>query len=197
MSSLAGIAQARRLRKLGKFLALILCHQPERFALSVDEQGWAELPEVLTILAGLPNFRWATREDVMLVVSDQDETGEGRFEVAGERIRALYGHSLAQPIVHTPCAPPSLLYYGTSEEAVEAIRHRGLFPAGHQYVRLWLEPETAEQATGRHISSPMVVTVHSDQAYASGISFFRPSERIYLVRYVPPEFVSISWERDS
>jgi RNA:NAD 2'-phosphotransferase (TPT1/KptA family) len=31
----------RRLMKLSKFLALILRHQPERFALELDEEGWA------------------------------------------------------------------------------------------------------------------------------------------------------------
>jgi putative RNA 2'-phosphotransferase len=197
MGSQAGTADARRRRKLGKFLALILCHQPERFALAVDEQGWAQLPEVLEILAGLPNFRWAKRADVMLVVGDESEAGERRFEVAGDRIRALYGHSFSQPIVHAPCAPPSTLYYGTSDKAVEAIHHRGLFPMGHQYVRLWLDSETAEQAAGRYSESPVVVIVQADEAYASGITFFRAGERVYLANYIPPEFLGIPRNRDT
>jgi putative RNA 2'-phosphotransferase len=197
MGSQTGAADARRLRKLGKFLALILCHQPERFALAVDEQGWAQLAEVLAILAGLPNFRWATHADVMLVVEDESEGGERRFEVAGGRIRALYGHSFGQLIVHASCAPPSTLYYGASAKAVEAIHHRGLLPTGHQYIRLWRDPATAEQAAGRYSESPLVVTVHSAEAYASGIKFFLAGERVYLARYVPPEFVSIPCEHET
>ncbi|HEC35756.1 MAG TPA: RNA 2'-phosphotransferase, partial [Anaerolineae bacterium] len=58
----------RNLIKLSKFLALILRHQPERFALELDEEGWTSLAEVMKILRGLPNFRWATRADVMQIV---------------------------------------------------------------------------------------------------------------------------------
>ena len=78
----------RNLVKLSKFLALILRHQPERFALELDDEGWASLPEVMEILRSLPNFRWATRADVMQVVEEGSGDGKRRFEVQGKRIRA-------------------------------------------------------------------------------------------------------------
>ena len=71
----------RRLIKLSKFLALILRHQPERFALELDDEGWASLPEVMEILRGLPNFRWATQADVMAVV--EGDAGAGSTEPSG------------------------------------------------------------------------------------------------------------------
>ena len=74
--------------RLSKFLTLILRHQPERFGLRLDDQGWASLPEVLEILRGLPNFRWATRADVMTIVEEGSGDDRRRFEVEGERIRA-------------------------------------------------------------------------------------------------------------
>jgi len=83
----------RNLIKLSKFLALILRHQPERFALELDEEGWTSLAEVMKILRGLPNFRWATRADVMQIVEGGSGDGKRRFEVKGDRIRARYGHS--------------------------------------------------------------------------------------------------------
>lgn len=81
-------APSARMVKLSKFLSLILRHQPERFGLRLDEEGWASLPEVLEILRGLPNFRWATRADVMELVEKGSGDGKRRFEVVGERIRA-------------------------------------------------------------------------------------------------------------
>ena len=78
----------RNLVKLSKFLAVILRHQPERFALELDDEGWASLPEVMEILRSLPNFRWATRADVMQVVEEGSGDGKRRFEVQGKRIRA-------------------------------------------------------------------------------------------------------------
>lgn len=79
---------SRRQVKLTKFLSLILRHQPERFALELDDEGWASLPEVMEILRGLPNFRWATRADVMQIVEEGSGDGNRRFEVQGKRIRA-------------------------------------------------------------------------------------------------------------
>lgn len=77
-----------RMVRLSKFLALILRHQPARFGLRLDDQGWASLPEVMEILRGLPNFRWATRADVLTIVEEGSGDGKQRFEVEGERIRA-------------------------------------------------------------------------------------------------------------
>ena len=137
----------RRLVKLSKFLALILRHQPERFALPLDEEGWASFSEVMEIVKGLPNFRWANRADVMHIVGQGRRpvgatatTGSGdgkrRFEVEGNRIRACYGHTIKQSIRYEPCSPPPLLYHGASPKALDAIRREGLEPMKRQYVHL-------------------------------------------------------------
>ena len=83
----------RRLTKLSKFLALILRHQPERFGLVLNGEGWVALSEVLEILHGLPNFRWATCADVMRIVVEGSGDDKRRFEVEEGRIRATYGHT--------------------------------------------------------------------------------------------------------
>jgi putative RNA 2'-phosphotransferase len=184
----------RRLMKLSKFLALILRHRPERFALELDEKGWASLSEVMEIVKGLPNFRWANRADVLHVV----EGGSGddvqppvarRFEVQGNRIRARYGHSFAQPIVYEPCVPPPLLYHGTSLEALEHIRREGLKPMGRQYVHLSPDTKTAIRVGARHDSRPVILTVRAAEAHAAGVEFYQADEAVYLAKKVPPEFV--------
>jgi len=77
-----------RLIRLSKFLALILRHQPERFGLALDDGGWVSLHEVMEILHGLPNFRWATPADVRQIVEQGSGDGKLRFESDGPRIRA-------------------------------------------------------------------------------------------------------------
>lgn len=79
---------SRQALKLSRFLGLILRHQPERFGLAMDEEGWASLAEVMEVLRGLPNFRWARRADVLQIVEEGSGDGKRRFEVNGERIRA-------------------------------------------------------------------------------------------------------------
>ena len=184
----------RRLVKLSKFLALILRHQPERFGLALDEEGWASLTEVMEILRGLPNFRWATRADVQAVVEGDTGDEKRRFQVEGHRIRARYGHSLAQPIHYEPCVPPATLYHGTSPDALEAIRREGLRPMERQYVHLSPDEETAIRVGVRHASRPVVLTVRAAAAHASGIEFYQADEAVYLVRHVPAEFLELEKE---
>ena len=185
--------EARRV-KLSKFLALILRHQPERFGLVLDEEGWASLSEVMEILRGLPNFRWATRADVLEIVEKGSGDGKRRFEVEGDRIRARYGHSVARPIRYTPCSPPARLYHGTSPEALPSIRREGLKPMGRQYVHLSLDPETAARVGSRHTAHPVVLTVRAAEAHAAGIEFYRAEESVYLARRVPPDFLELPEE---
>jgi putative RNA 2'-phosphotransferase len=179
----------RRLIKLSKFLALILRHQPERFALELDDEGWASLPEVMEILRGLPNFRWVNHADVMEVVEEGTSDGKCRFQVDGNRIRARYGHSIAQPIRYEPCTPPSLLYHGTSPDRLEAIRREGLKPMERQYVHLSPNSETAIRVGARHADHPIVLSVRAADAHAAGVEFYRADEAVYLVRHIPPEFL--------
>lgn len=181
----------RRLIKLSKFLALILRHQPERFALGLDEEGWASLSEVMEILKGLPNFRWANRSDVMEVVEEGTGDGKKRFEVEDGRIRALYGHSFDRSIKYEPSLPPECLYHGTSPGALEAIRRDGLKPMERQYVHLSPDRETAVKTGSRHTPHPVVVTVRATEAHEAGIEFYHPEGAVYLARRVPPRFLEL------
>jgi len=189
------LTDKRGLVKLGKFLALILRHQPERFALELDEEGWASLAEVMEIVRGLPNFRWATRADVMALVEEGAGDDKRRFQVEGKRIRARYGHSIAQPIVYEPCTPPPILYHGTAPDALEAIRRNGLRPMGRQYVHLSPDTETAIRVGARHDEQPVVVTVHAAGAHTAGAEFYQADEAVYLVKRVPVEFLELPASR--
>jgi putative RNA 2'-phosphotransferase len=183
------MADSRRLVKLSKFLSLILRHQPERFALTVDVEGWASLSEVMEILRGLPNFRWATKTDVMKVIEQGSGDDKRRFEVDGGRIRARYGHSFAQPIAYEPCTPPPILYHGTSPDALQSIRKEGLRPMERQYVHLSPDRETAIRVGVRHAEQPVILTVRAAEAHAAGTEFYQADEAVYLAKGVPPGFI--------
>jgi putative RNA 2'-phosphotransferase len=188
------MADQRRLIKLSKFLALILRHQPERFALALDDEGWASFSEVMEILKGLPNFRWANHSDVMQVVKQGTGDGKKRFQVEEGRIRALYGHSLDRHIRHERARPPDRLYHGTSPDAVEAIRREGLRPMNRQYVHLSPDRETASRVGSRHALDPIVIRVRADEAHHAGIAFYHPEGAVYLAEWIPAAFLDIESE---
>jgi putative RNA 2'-phosphotransferase len=179
----------RRLGKLSRFLALILRHQPERFALELDGEGWASLAEVREILQGLPNFRWATQADVMAVVEGEAGDGKRRFQVEGGRIRARYGHSIAQPIHYEPCVPPPLLYHGTSPHVLASILRQGIRPMERQYVHLSPDRELAVRVGARHDEQPIVLIIQAAEAHAAGVAFYRADEGVYLAKHIPVEYI--------
>lgn len=185
----------RRQVRLSKFLALLLRHQPQRFGLDLDEQGWASLPHVLRLLHTTPHLRWADRSDVIAIAREGTGDGKKRFEIAGDRIRALYGHSFRQQIDYQPVEPPPHLYHGTSAEALPSIRHQGLRPMRRQYVHLSPDRQTAVQVGSRHAPRPIVITVRAAAAHAAGIEFYRPEETVYLVRCLPSRFLRFPEER--
>jgi len=187
----------RRLVKLSKFLSLILRHQPERFALELDEQGWASLSEVMEILKGLPNFRWACRSDVMRLVEEGAGDRKRRFEVDGDRIRARYGHTLEQPIQYKDCTPPERLYHGTSRGAVDKILVEGLKPMERQYVHLSTDPRTAVSVGSRHSDRPVILTIDAQAAHEAGVPFYQAGEKVYLSKRIPPRYISVGSERSS
>ncbi len=185
----------RGLVKLSKFLALILRHQPERFALALDGEGWASFSEVMEIVKGLPNFRWATRADVMALVEEGAGDGKRRFQVEGRRIRARYGHSIAQTIIYEPCTPPPILYHGTSPDALKSIRRDGLGPMRRQYIHLSPDIKTAGIVGARHDRQPVVLAVRAAEARAAGVEFYQADEAVYLAKRVPAEFIEFPANR--
>ncbi|MBN2006112.1 MAG: RNA 2'-phosphotransferase [Anaerolineae bacterium] len=178
-----------QLRKLSKFLSLLLRHHPEKFPLKLDEAGYADLAEIMRILRGLPNFRWATRSNVDAVLA---LPGRQRFEiVAGngiERIRALYGHSAVRP-EYEAVTPPNVLFHGTAPDALENIFREGLKPMARQYVHLAVDEETAHGIASRHTSTPVILRVDAAAAHAAGIEFYHPTASIYLVEILPPAYL--------
>ncbi|HOT92560.1 MAG TPA: RNA 2'-phosphotransferase [Anaerolineae bacterium] len=175
-----------QLRKLSRFLALLLRHRPDRFPIPMDAEGYTDLDGVMQILKGLPNFRWATRADIDAVLA---LPGRQRFEIIGGRIRALYGHSAIRP-TYTPVAPPEVLYHGTAPKNCDAIRREGLRPMQRQYVHLATTPEMARSIALRHTNKPIILRIDAAHAYTAGVIFYHPEENIYLCEAVPEEFIT-------
>jgi putative RNA 2'-phosphotransferase len=173
---------------------MLLRHRPDRFPVEMDDEGYADLDEIMFVLRALPNFRWATYSDIDAVLA---MPGRQRFEIlnreaagsGGARIRALYGHTAIRPS-YDPVKPPEALYHGTAPENLEAIRRDGLQPMERQYVHLTTSPATARTIALRHTREPVILEVNAAQAHANGIAFYHPTGEIYLCTEVPADYVS-------
>ena len=84
--------------------------------------------------------------------------------------------------------PPDILYHGTAEKYVDSIEKKGLLPRGRLYVHLSRDRETAISVGRRH-GSPIVYRIDSQRMYLDGISFYRSENDVWLVKYVPFEYM--------
>ena len=169
--------------RLSKFLSYILRHAPHEYNLKLDKNGYAEIEKVLSILG--EKFRFFKKEDLFsLVKSDR----KGRFEIADNKIRATYGHSIEIAPKAKPVTPPEFLYHGTSGESAEKIASSGLRPMGRQFVHLSLNESDAYAVGLRHTENPVILKIMAKDASLRGVKFFKAG-CVFLVEYVPGEFI--------
>ena len=169
--------------KLSRFLSFVLRHHPEQYNLELDEEGFTSLKEVMESMKNT-RHSWAKLEDIEKVISEGERK---RFEIKGDKIRALYGHSVKVKIEDSFC-PKGFLYHGTSPDRLPEILNDGLCPMGRQFVHLSKEKETAYKVGLRHHPEPVILEIDAGKASKSGIDFFDRGE-VVLSERIPPEFI--------
>ncbi|RKY04193.1 RNA 2'-phosphotransferase [Candidatus Poribacteria bacterium] len=171
-------------RRVSKLMALILRHKPGEFGVELDELGFCPLESLIRALK--KRFPWVDERVVREIVEGDEK---GRYEIKGDRIRARYGHSVPVVLDQRPVKPPRLLYHGTSRSALPSILKEGLRPMGRRFVHLSPSIEDALSVGRRHDPRPVILEVRAEEAWRSGIPFYRPSERVYLAPHIPPVFL--------
>jgi putative RNA 2'-phosphotransferase len=171
--------------RASKFLSLILRHEPERVGLKLDSAGWAGVNELLDAVNR--NGVSLTLEQLKQVVATNDKK-RFAFSEDGRRIRASQGHSIEVDLQYTPQTPPELLYHGTPERSVGAIRTTGLDKGQRHHVHLSPDPQTAANV-GQRRGRPVVLTIRSGDMHRQGHVFYRSANGVWLVDHVPPQFI--------
>ena len=156
----------------------------------MDPEGWTSLPDLLDSLQKRSAFRDVTLVDIELILGKFDKK---RFELdaKGERIRAYYGHSVAQKIERTPAIPPDTLYHGTSPAVLPQILSEGLKPMGRQDVHLSTSLDTARKTGARKNPQPVILLVDSKRVHESGVKFYQGNQDVWLSEPVPPSYISV------
>lgn len=175
----------KRLTRASKFISLVLRHQPEAYGLQLDAHGWALIDDLIAAAAraSVP----LTREVIDQVVAENDKQ---RFAISadGAQIRARQGHSISVDLELAPIDPPPLLYHGTADRFVPAIREQGLQRRSRQHVHLSATVETAISVGTRH-GRPVVLTVQAGQMHGDGHLFYQSENGVWLVDAVPPQYL--------
>ncbi|MBQ6394905.1 MAG: RNA 2'-phosphotransferase [Atopobiaceae bacterium] len=186
----------RRLVRISKKISLALRHRPEDFGLELDEHASVPLDALLGALnerfrhsEAVTGGKPITHADVERIIEESDKQ---RFAIEGDRIRALYGHSVAQRVSVEAAIPPAVLYHGTTRAAIVSIRQEGLLPMGRQYVHLSADRRTAYAVGKRRDSDPVLLEVDASAAHEAGIAFYIGNDKVWLADRIPPAFLTES-----
>jgi putative RNA 2'-phosphotransferase len=173
------------LTRLSKFISLVLRHQPEKFGVVLDAQGWLPISELLAAAerAGLP----LSHEMLDEIVATNNKQ---RFAVSedGTQIRARQGHSVAVDLQLPAIQPPEVLYHGTATRFLDAIKKEGLRPGSRQHVHLSLDAVTARSVGQRH-GNPAILIINAAAMHRDGLSFYCSENGVWLTEHVPPQYI--------
>ena len=173
--------------KLGRFLSLVLRHNPQAAGISLDEHGWADVGE---LLAGVN--RTGRRIDLPTLERIVRENNKQRYSFNGDhtKIRANQGHSLQVDIELREAEPPKYLYHGTATRFFPAIQREGIRKMSRQYVHLSGDFETA-MAVGQRHGNPVVITVDAAAMAGDGVTFYRSENGVWLCEHVAPKYFQV------
>ncbi|WP_091661343.1 RNA 2'-phosphotransferase [Micromonospora auratinigra] len=174
----------RDLVRVSKRMSLALRHRPDRFGLTLDRAGWVPVDDLLAALR-------ITRADLDAVVAGNDKQ---RFAVSAgadgaDRIRASQGHSVPVDLGLAPADPPELLFHGTSDSVLAAIRAEGLRRGRRHHVHLSPDVATARRVGSRRGGTVVVLTVAAAAMAADGFVFHRSDNGVWLTDAVPPGYL--------
>lgn len=172
-------------KKLSKFMSLVLRHAPETAGLVLDAQGWVEIDDLARAAAEQMS---AGRQDIERVVRESDKQ---RFIIAGTRIRANQGHSVAVDLGLSATMPPAELWHGTAASNQAGIFSSGLEKLARQHVHLSDDPDTARKVAMRRAGPWLILQVDAAAMQAAGLPFYRSDNGVWLTEAVPSRFLSV------
>lgn len=176
--------------ELSRAASHALRHQPWLYELELDEEGWAPVDQLLTALREKGgDWEAVDRAALERMLA---RTTKHRHELDGNRIRALYGHSVPGRIHRHPATPPARLFHGTAPEAWAAVEVDGLLPMRRQFVHLSVDRETAVLVGRRKSARPVVLAIDAGAAASAGVRFYQGNDLVWLADSVPARFVDVA-----
>lgn len=172
--------------RLSRKISYILRHAPWEYELEPDQEGWVALEHLLEGLRREPEFAQVSRTDIDRMIANSSKV---RHQLEGDRIRAIYGHSIPGKVSRQAAAPPAELFHGTIGKYVQAIKAEGLRPMSRQYVHLSCVPEVAQTVAKRKGEDVVILKIKAAAACKSGIKFYQGDERVWLADLIPATWI--------
>lgn len=177
---------AKRHKRISKFLSLVLRHRPELIGIELDAQGWVSVQELLT-----QAHRQGTRFSEVELRQVVRESDKQRFALSedGVMIRANQGHSVPVDLALERSVPPEMLYHGTVAIFLADIREKGLLKGKRHHVHLSPDEATATKVGSRR-GKPVILQIASQRMHTDGVEFYLSANGVWLTEHVPSGYIS-------
>ena len=172
-------------KKTSKFLSYVLRHHPELINLNLDENGWANVDELIT--KSTTDSQGFTFEELDEIVQTNDKK-RFIFNEDKTRIRANQGHSVDINLALIPQPPPEFLYHGTAQRNIESILEKGIEKRSRQHVHLSPDKDTANKVGMRH-GKPIILTINTQKMFDDGIEFYLSENNVWLTDFVDATYI--------
>ena len=174
------------MKTISKFIAYVLRHKPSAAWIELDEQGWANVNELIDGVCKTGRFiDMQTLEEIVRT----DNKRRFAFNADRTAIRANQGHSVKVDVGMKVCAPPDILYHGTAEKYIESIRKDGIIKKTRNYVHLSKDAETATKVGARH-GKAVVLKIDARQMHEDGYIFMLSANDVWQTERVPIKYVT-------
>lgn len=170
-----------------KFLSYVLRHHPELINLALDENGWANVDELIA-KSKRDSYEGIIFEELDEIVQTNAKK-RFAFNEDKTKIRASQGHSIDINLALIPQQPPEFLYHGTAQSNIKSILEKGIEKRSRQHVHLSQDKETATNVGMRH-GKPIILTIRTQKMFEDGIEFYLSDNQVWLTDHVDPKYIS-------
>ena len=170
--------------KVSRHMSYLLRHNPEN--LKMDRHGFVDIDELLKKL----KERFPIDKKFILEVVEKSD--RKRFEIIGNKTRALYGHTIPVKLELEEDKTVKVLYHGTTPEASSEILKEGLKPMKRRRVHLSPTIEIATEVGLRRTRNPVVLEIHAEAAGKNGLRFYKATDKVYVCGAIPPRYIKVA-----
>lgn len=174
---------------LGRTMAGVLRHFPERYGLRMNKLGWVDLEEFITQVRDKQRrFRWLKPHHVLAII---DTDPKGRYQFRDGMIRATYAHSVDVELDLPTRGTPELLYYPTTKEEKDVLLETGLMPSDRKKVHLSRTLVSAIIAGKVRDPEPLIFEVNAKAMTDAEMVIMKAGNTVFVVDSVPPEYLRL------
>ncbi|MEM0466336.1 MAG: RNA 2'-phosphotransferase [Candidatus Thermoplasmatota archaeon] len=178
----------KELNTLGRIMAGVLRHFPEKLGLMIDGRGWVDISKFVEAIGGnRSGFHWLRTQHIEAIALTDPK---GRYQVDGGMIRATYGHTVDVFLDDLPQAELDTYYYPATEEEVDVILEKGLNPIDRKQVHLSGSIKKALEAGKVRTDQPLLLRIDGKQARDDGVKIYRAGHDVYVTERIDAKYLS-------